>query len=58
VNSVEDADGATTVQDWTQNITADQADGLTSGTTYWFQVIVRDEAGNMSIYTELSATTP
>lgn len=43
------------VQDWTANITSASATGLATG-TYAFAVIVRDDAGNKTLYTPKTAT--
>lgn len=45
------------IQDWAKNVTTAQAIGLTPNTTYYFNVIVKDEAGNKNIYNMLSQTT-
>lgn len=48
----------TLVQDWSANITGKQATGLSASTTYYFNVIVKDAAGNKSVYsTATQATT-
>ena len=47
----------TVAQDWTKNITSKQVTGLSSGTTYYFNVIIKDEAGNMTIYKVVSKAT-
>jgi hypothetical protein len=47
----------TTVLDWSFDITGASVSALTSSTTYYFAVIVRDEAGNKALYTSASATT-
>lgn len=44
------------VQDWTPDIATVQATDLTAGTEYFFNVLVRDEAGNINIYTMNSET--
>lgn len=57
INTVANADAATTVTDWTANITSASATGLTTSTAYAFAVLVKDEAGNKSLYTPISVTT-
>lgn len=57
IDTVAEADAATTVTDWTANITTTNATGLSGSTTYAFQVLVRDLAGQMAIYTATTATT-
>ena len=39
------------VQDWTTNISTLPVAGLTTATPYYFSIIVKDSAGNMSLYT-------
>ncbi|MEI7663486.1 MAG: SUMF1/EgtB/PvdO family nonheme iron enzyme [Bacteroidota bacterium] len=39
------------------NVTGKQLSGLSSGTTYWVNTIIRDEAGNKAIYAGSSGTT-
>ncbi|MDR1322682.1 MAG: cell wall-binding repeat-containing protein [Gracilibacteraceae bacterium] len=41
----------------TAGITAYSATGLTSGTTYYFNILVKDAAGNTAVYTQISAAT-
>ncbi len=59
-NNIDTVDNAepngTLVQDWVFNTTNVSVTGLTSGTTYYFNVLVRDEAGNTNIYTMNSET--
>lgn len=43
--------------DWTRNITTGAVTGLRASTEYYFNVLVRDEAGNMMAYTSTSMTT-
>lgn len=43
--------------DWTSNTTSYTLTGLTASTNYYFNVIVKDQAGNMSAYTTTSTTT-
>jgi hypothetical protein len=43
--------------DWTADIAAATATGLSSGTTYFFNVIVRDEDGNKEVYVPASVDT-
>ena len=55
-NNVQTAGAAqgngTVVQDWTQNISTVNATGLSSGTPYYFNVLVKDGAGNTSAYAQ------
>jgi hypothetical protein len=46
------------VKAYTNDINAFVAGGLTPGTTYFFNVIVKDQAGNKSSYSMRSAATP
>ncbi|MFA7661467.1 MAG: S-layer homology domain-containing protein, partial [Anaerovoracaceae bacterium] len=43
--------------DWTRNITTGAVTGLRASTKYYFNVLVRDEAGNVMAYTSTAATT-
>ncbi len=47
----------TVVQDWTPNIGAVNATGLSAGTLYYFNLLVKDGAGNISAYFSGSAMT-
>jgi hypothetical protein len=58
VQTVEDAEvNGTVVRDWTADIATADATGLSAGTAYYFNVLVRDEAGNTSIYLSNSQMT-
>ncbi len=46
-----------TAQDWTADITNATATGLSSSTTYYFNILIRDAAGNIAAYTPASETT-
>ncbi len=45
------------VTPWTKNIVAIVAEGLTPGTGYYFNVVVRDGDGNTASYSAISVTT-
>jgi hypothetical protein len=47
----------TTVKGWTANLTSTEVSGLSADTTYYFNIIVRDQAGNMEVYDTTSQTT-
>jgi hypothetical protein len=47
----------TIVRDWMAGLTGTEASGLSAGTQYYFNVIIRDEAGNMAVYDTESQTT-
>lgn len=47
----------TLIMSYTSNVASYNATGLTSATTYYFNVIVKDEAGNKSAYTTLTKAT-
>lgn len=49
--------GRTMVMDWTKDVNTYTVAGLTVNTTYYFNVIVQDLAGNKSIYSSGSALT-
>ena len=58
ITSATDAEAnGTTVMDWTANTVSKQATGLSASTTYYFNVIVKDEAGNKVAYTTASKAT-
>jgi len=42
---------------WTANTTSFTVSGLSSSTTYWFAVLVKDAAGNKNLYAPASVTT-
>ena len=43
--------------DWTGNTTSHIVTGLTASTNYYFNTIIRDQAGNMAVYTTTSTAT-
>lgn len=53
-NNIDTVDNAnangTVVQNWSTDINSSAVSGLTAGTTYYFNVLVRDEHGNMGSY--------
>lgn len=49
--------GGDLVMDWTVAATSKAATGLSSATTYYFAALVKDAAGNLSLYTPQSVTT-
>ena len=58
ITTLNDAESnGTIVQNWTPNMTSISAIGLNSSTTYYFNVLVRDSAGNQSIYVPIMQTT-
>ncbi|ETR68209.1 MAG: hypothetical protein OMM_04695 [Candidatus Magnetoglobus multicellularis str. Araruama] len=57
-NTVENWEtNATPYGTWTPNISSTSITGLESDTDYYLNIIVKDEAGNKSVYQYLSATT-
>jgi hypothetical protein len=59
IDTVTKAEGyGALVVPYTPDINTAVIPGLTAGTTYFFNVIVKDEAGNKSIYIPTSATAP
>jgi len=44
-------------EDWTANLTSATATGLSTGTYYYFNVIVQDASGNKALYTSVSQKT-
>ncbi len=60
-NNIATIDSAETngviAQDWTANLTSVTAQNLYMGTTYYFNVIVKDASGNKTIYTTVSEKT-
>lgn len=58
IDSVEDAEGNGIVEeDWCSNLTGWQAAELTANTAYYYNVIVRDQAGNKAAYNTIRAST-
>lgn len=58
IGTVADAQAnGTLVQDWSKDYTSWTADGLTMGTTYWFNVLVQDAAGNRTAYQMMEVET-
>ena len=51
-------DNGTLIQDWAEDIQNASTDGFQQGQTYWFNVAVRDEAGNMGAYATDSIAIP
>ncbi len=51
------AGGVTVIDDYTTNLLTRNATGLTATTAYFFAVVVRDAAGNKTIYTPATVTT-
>jgi len=52
------AANGTAVIDWTQDIgMIDVTSGLNENSTYYFNIIVKDESGYSSAYTQITATT-
>ncbi|MBK8396884.1 MAG: fibronectin type III domain-containing protein [Leptospiraceae bacterium] len=49
--------GRSTIQDWAVDINTKDVTGLTVSTTYYFNVLVKDQAGNKTIYSRLVITT-
>lgn len=47
----------TIVQDWTAAVTSVSATGLSIDTTYYFNVLVKDEVSNKAAYTSISQAT-
>lgn len=57
MDSVSDVEAnGTALGDYTANSTGRSVTGLTPDTTYYFNVIVRDEAGNKAVYGKLEKT--
>jgi hypothetical protein len=48
----------TVARDWTLDVTTANATGLSSGTLYYFNVLVKDGAGNINAYVSGSQSTP
>ncbi len=57
IDTVSEANAATAAMAWTVNTLTSTVTGLTAGTTYYFAVLVKDAAGNESLYTPASVTT-
>lgn len=48
----------TQVADWTSALSSQSVSGLTAGTTYYFNVLTRDETGNITAYVMTEVATP
>lgn len=60
IDSIAEVDaksGGDLLQDYSANITSQAVNGLSASTTYHFAVVVRDVAGNKTLYTPASQTT-
>jgi hypothetical protein len=58
VRTVAEAEAnGTVVREWTTDVAAATASGLSAGTAYYFNVLIRDEGGNTSCYSEGTSTT-
>ena len=58
IETVSDAENNGTIaEDWTTDIASATVDNLSDGTTYYFNVLVKDEAGNINTYTTTNAQT-
>jgi len=60
INTAADADaiaGSDLALDWTANAGSMTVRNLSYGTTYWFAVLVKDEDGNITLYSPRSVTT-
>jgi len=60
ISTVADAvENGTVVREWTANLISTEATGLNPDITYYFNVIVRNQAGKMSVYsTNMQKTEP
>lgn len=47
----------TMVQDWTADVASAPVTGLSANTSYYFNVLIRDDDGNMAAYSTLNVTT-
>ena len=56
-NNVTSVEGGTAFGTAEANIDTKQITGLTYNTTYYFNIVVEDQAGNKAIYTEIDTTT-
>lgn len=57
ISSVSACKAATIIQSYTANLTSLLASGLSRNTTYYFNVLVKDGAGNEALYTTKSQAT-
>jgi hypothetical protein len=58
IDNVKDAENnGQTAMEWTANITSHRINGLEPSTTYYIVTLVRDEAGNTSLYEPHEVTT-
>lgn len=59
IESISDAQlNGSIVCEWTEDINSFEVNGLLPDTTYWYNVLVRDSAGNISTYQYGVITTP
>lgn len=57
ISTVDTAEtNGTVIQNWTSDINSFNVTGLTAGTTYYFNVLVRDEHGNRGVYNSIAKT--
>ncbi len=57
ITTVSAAESATLAQDWTAAISTYTVAGLSPSTDYYFNVLVKDAAGNKSLYTAVTSKT-
>jgi hypothetical protein len=57
VTTINQCEAATIIQSFTTDIATVNATGLVPGTTYYFNVVVKDVAGNKAIYNPVNGTT-
>jgi len=57
INEAEAITGNDLIMDWTADTKEAGISGLTPNTTYWFAVLVRDKAGNITLYPPKSVAT-
>ncbi|MBF0239807.1 MAG: fibronectin type III domain-containing protein, partial [SAR324 cluster bacterium] len=57
LDSLSQIEAGTATGDYATNITSVTISGLSSSTTYYFNVLVKDETGNKNLYAMTSATT-
>jgi hypothetical protein len=57
IDTVAEADAATVTMAWAVNTLTTTVTGLSSGTTYYFAVLVKDASGNEALYAPVSVTT-
>ncbi len=57
IGTIAEWEASTLIQNYTANITTINVTGLTASTTYYFNVVIKDSAGNKALYTKKQQAT-